>query len=852
MILSPRLRTLMDAALQYRITEIVAPAGFGKSTIIDYLARARDFAIASVRPGKEAALALMAALCEAVATQAPELQLALPAAYANASSSNTISKLATWFLEGLPDNRQAIAIDDLHYLGDDIAGWRLLCDLVELSGSAAKWVLAARTWLNVPTVDWIACGMQAPPIVEKTLACRSDDIRFIAESLEVPFSEQLIERICEATHGWPLLVAYGLRLFSSDPSSLSEALLSRGVDAIVERLLSRLETEDLRLLIAVALYDGVRPELLERTHLGGHRALKRLAAEGIPLTESYDRCWRLHDAIRARLFEKKQIETVAESERLCAALEALKFLDRALEVATSGNALEAARALLERHVSHFMFASNPQLVRRALGLFSRHAIDQSGDLALIRGHLEMKLGHSAIGIAFLRRAVECSDGDKRSYALTRLGFGLMNWQGHASEGLEVLHQAAMRPVCENADDACEVLGGTAVGLALGGKIHSALTQADCAIKLLPQLKDSLIEARAYFRAGQVAFLASRFEQAEVYFQRSAHISEEHGFVDVLLMAYDSLKNVIAREKEALAIEYARRAASYAARTLDEAMLYLERSSLFVYACRCGNIAEAEEHKRYLYPIPEQRRPRFEAIVLVMAAHLSMLQGDLERASDFLLCVRSFGEPAMNPELMPLREALYYSYTSVLNQLRAVPDEPVRDAKRSLSLINSAPLVGIALSALPDVELAKICCAAIFGINGRISEAQPILDDMAANAHELYRRDLARWVSELIADPSAEPSPEARTRANGIITLLQRCAAGIEIPSLTPAERRVLEALAEGRSTKEIAAATGRSSKTVNNTVSSILRKLNARSRGEAVARARRRGLLDEEREPTPV
>jgi DNA-binding CsgD family transcriptional regulator len=55
--------------------------------------------------------------------------------------------------------------------------------------------------------------------------------------------------------------------------------------------------------------------------------------------------------------------------------------------------------------------------------------------------------------------------------------------------------------------------------------------------------------------------------------------------------------------------------------------------------------------------------------------------------------------------------------------------------------------------------------------------------------------------------------------------------------------RILEMLALGRSTKEIAATAGRSVKTIDNHVSSILKKLNAQGRGEAVARARRSGLL---------
>ncbi|MGH7660000.1 MAG: LuxR C-terminal-related transcriptional regulator, partial [Vulcanimicrobiaceae bacterium] len=287
-------------------------------------------------------------------------------------------------------------------------------------------------------------------------------------------------------------------------------------------------------------------------------------------------------------------------------------------------------------------------------------------------------------------------------------------------------------------------------------------------------------------------------------------------------------------------------------SLDHSMSYLENASLFVYACRCGDIGEAEALKRVLLPVPAQQQPRFEAIVLITAAHLSMLQGDLDKASKFLALVQNFGEPAMNRDIIPLRESVYYSYCALLDHLRLTYDIAVHDARRSLSLAANAKLVGMGQSAIPELELAKICAAAILGLNGRISEAQPILDDMAAHAHEQYRRDLASWVSKLLGDPNAEPSEEARTRANGIIILLQRCAAGVETTPLTPAERRVLEALAEGYPTKEIAAVTVRSSKTVNNQITSILRKLQARSRGEAVARARRRGLLNEKREPATV
>lgn len=61
--------------------------------------------------------------------------------------------------------------------------------------------------------------------------------------------------------------------------------------------------------------------------------------------------------------------------------------------------------------------------------------------------------------------------------------------------------------------------------------------------------------------------------------------------------------------------------------------------------------------------------------------------------------------------------------------------------------------------------------------------------------------------------------------------------------LTPRERQVLALVAEGRSNGEVAKELVISTKTASVHVSNILAKLNASSRTEAVAVARRRGLL---------
>jgi DNA-binding NarL/FixJ family response regulator len=62
-------------------------------------------------------------------------------------------------------------------------------------------------------------------------------------------------------------------------------------------------------------------------------------------------------------------------------------------------------------------------------------------------------------------------------------------------------------------------------------------------------------------------------------------------------------------------------------------------------------------------------------------------------------------------------------------------------------------------------------------------------------------------------------------------------------ALTPRQDEVLAALARGASTEQIAAALGIARETVRNHVRGVLRSLRVHSRLEAVAEARRRGLL---------
>ncbi len=94
------------------------------------------------------------------------------------------------------------------------------------------------------------------------------------------------------------------------------------------------------------------------------------------------------------------------------------------------------------------------------------------------------------------------------------------------------------------------------------------------------------------------------------------------------------------------------------------------------------------------------------------------------------------------------------------------------------------------------------------------------------------------------------APVSPAVASHILTRLRRDdrAADVHVDfSLTNKEREVLEALASGRSTKEVAAMFGISAHTVGDHIKSIYRKLSVNSRGEAVYKAVKAGVIRIER-----
>ncbi|NYE36627.1 DNA-binding CsgD family transcriptional regulator/tetratricopeptide (TPR) repeat protein [Nocardioides cavernae] len=136
---------------------------------------------------------------------------------------------------------------------------------------------------------------------------------------------------------------------------------------------------------------------------------------------------------------------------------------------------------------------------------------------------------------------------------------------------------------------------------------------------------------------------------------------------------------------------------------------------------------------------------------------------------------------------------------------------------------TAEETAVAYGSVPEIGQARVRLAGVLRAVGDAAGAREVGDLARAAAHELRSQAL---LDELTAQGAA-PGPAPAT----------------DTVALTPREGEILALVAEGRSNGEIGKQLFISTKTVSVHVSNILAKLDAASRTEAAAVARRRGLL---------
>jgi LuxR family transcriptional regulator, maltose regulon positive regulatory protein len=439
---------LQQALAEQRLTLVIAPAGWGKTSCL-----ARQ--LAKLPP--ETALAWLSAdvdddlqrFLAGLAAALEPLDLpwrVLPAALAGLlESERGIRTVADEIVNALTDSevsRGLIVIDDTQRWREPLL-FELLAAVIEHLPAHWGLVISSRVEPALPIARWRARGELAE-FRQAALRFSKDEVSELLKSkgLATDSAEDLQQR----THGW----AVGLRLMLS-VGNLSEQGLGRSqrdvFDYLATEVLEHMSPEMQTFLLRCSvLPDLTRQRCAHVSALPDAQALfAQLEHEGLFITALDDagETLRLHDLFRDFLQARLQRDHATEVPALLIrAADHEPNLLRSVTWLTSAGATDRAEAELTKRGPALLTSSGYSDVLRMLAMLPAQTVDANPDLSFLRGVCAMlacdfELLATAMSIAE-QGYLAAGHPDKAIYASTWKYCGLFSTgrAAQAREGLE--------------------------------------------------------------------------------------------------------------------------------------------------------------------------------------------------------------------------------------------------------------------------------------------------------------------------------------------------------------------------------------------------------------------------------
>jgi LuxR family maltose regulon positive regulatory protein len=843
-----RVNERLTRAARFPVTLLAAPAGFGKSVALrDFIESSRlDAVVLELRREDATLLDFARRLSEAVASAAPTAAASFPAlAQRVMAASQPVRELSDWFVEHTKRASCTIVIDDLHYAAD-VAAVAFLADVIERTGERISWIIAARTDMGLPVATWVAYGRMDFPVGEDDLRFTPEEALAAAGDAEAPPEPREVESLRVLTGGWPVALNIALRTRTRVRDLESAASGTREIvyRYLAEQILASLPDGQRTFLLASSVFSSFDGEIVER--LGARDLFETLRRSVTFLTEISPGEFRYHDLFREFL----------ESELLrtgrAAWLEAMREGARLLEARGAERAalLLYARASDAEAIVRILERSGFALFERGEGAALRAAVEslpegQTRGNAIVQGlraMLEAARGHfETAEPAFLAAIAQSQDQDIRLNLVHRYAVELVR-QGR--DCIALLEPVALdKTVPKQAQ--LPILGTLATAYAGAGSFDRAEDTIERALKLVDADTPDDTRARLLQQASYV-YQFTHADRARKYAGLAIELAVARNLYDVAARAcsveYALLYNETTDPIGLLGIldklgEYARKGGS------EQTRLYGLIASYDLQVERGEESALAELDRELAES--QAALPLASNEMLVPARALrETWSGNFARAYELISA-----SPQRNDE----RHAVAATLAALCAFAAGMPaqgDAFVHEANDALQRITGSNMQTIrarlflALAEMQrgrDQEAHRHLAAAE-------KAASPSMLQLRAFAHAVrvaYRVRLAQ------SDDGAWPAALERLRAvhfGGIARMLAALPAGGAgaegYSSLTPAEREILQLLALGGSSKDVAAKTGRSPQTVDTHIRSICRKLGCSGRREAVALATSSGWVE--------
>lgn len=851
----PRVVERIQSAATQRIVLIIAPAGYGKSVALrEYLSTLHETHVRyDVREDHSTLLGFVRGFADAVHEIAPDARKTASTAYEKSCSSKTPGgDLAMWMHAHIKTFSGVIAIDDLHIGESDPEITKFIVSLIQRTQGRTRWVIASRSTLDLPVGSWLAYGEMDLNVDEQDLRFTLDEARQAAKASKVGVRDEELTDILSMTEGWPTALSFALRSStrSIDLRNISANTREMVYRYLAEQVYQTLGDDERDLLHFIGYLPEIDLEVLRSAGYKKARAIVESLRDRVAFIYP-DRpgVYRCHDLFRAFLQHQLELEgDAAVAAMRCRVAEALEVVNKpeaALSIYADAGSDSDILRLLESRGFALVEQAHEDVVSAAVDALPYETRASHPTILALRAAKEANAGRFDRAESLFGRAIGHSKDCALSAELSaRLSVILFNQGKDIIALLEPLLNLNLREAAK-----ANIVSWLAAAYAIGGRVEDA-EKAIAETELFASTVESdELRARLFHRLG-IASMALKMplERVESYYSRAQSLAASQGVYVVSAVALGGLATAFALYEDDVTkyAWYAQQAINAASKAGDRFSMQTSLLQLINAEARRGNAERLPALEQQFASVTTSDTSRLFYIVPARAM-ISAWHGNFEEAYR---------------QISTVADRSFYSFDRAFNgAIQSIYAVACGEKERAVE-ISARVIDDIAeqdfdyLYGQRQAEISRLMCAIAQALSGRVAVAarilarRPITDGPPISAV----RDAAVAIVRACRTSAGDEVDEALANLHsvgygGIARVLQgtvlRCLSEqseSEI-ALTPSERIVLAALAQGQSPKDIALETGRSVYTVQAHIQNVIKKLGCSGRHEALTVARKKGLV---------
>jgi ATP/maltotriose-dependent transcriptional regulator MalT len=848
-------------AAESRVVLIVAPAGYGKSTALrQYLDGVSDPVVRyDLRSDNGSLLGFVRGFADAISEIAPDARKTLSTAYDSARDSATAgAELAMWMHAHIKAYNGTIVIDDLHVAENEKQVSAFISSLVERTKGRVRWIVASRSFLDLPVGSWLAYQEMDLAVDESDLAFTAEEARGTARASRVGVRDEELESLVALTSGWPTALSFALR-------TSTRSLDLRNVQAVTRELVYRylaeqvygsLDEADRRLLADCALLPEIEIDVLEAAGyddaLGMIEGLRHRVAFIAPHADRA-RVYRMHDLFRDFLLNRLALEgadAVAKRRTgIARAFERQGLHAAALSAYAQSEAYDDIERLLNDCALRLFEEGHGDAIQVGISALRASGRREPAVSVALRGLLEASAGRFEEAETLLRRAGARTEDDAvRSQFDLRLARVMINRGADATETLRGIQD---NPGVD-LDTRGEAASLLAVTYARAGSAPEAHAVIEIAENAAEATEVSGVRARILQRLAVCVSELGDSPKAMAYLAIATDIAIRDGLLSLASRAYMGLAYIMSEYENDRAkhLWYSQQAYLTAVKSGDRLDMQTSTLQLMSAEAKRGNAERVTALDRQLGELRTS-----DALRLKYAASSRAMRRAWEGA--FGEAFRIMGDLWM--QIIPVSNQLINGATCAVY---AAADGRAAEAAKIASQVLAIELDDERSGMVSPFNRAVpvLLCALAEALVGRHTAAARALKRVRESSNpqiESFRGAIARALRVLKTKTAEEAEladdlePIRDFGFGGYAMLIQGAVArvlsenaGAVRVSLTRAEVAILKSLATGLSPKEIAQESGRSIYTVQAHVQNAMEKLGCHGRHEAVVAAQRLGVIE--------